>query len=77
MAVTTKQFRKDTDLDLVWDFMVEVYDRDKGGRVAAPFFEYAVFSSWMDKSYLSLDRLWFDGGKVVGFVFHEAPVTDI
>ena len=38
MAVTTKQFRKDTDLDLVWDFMVEVYDRDRGGRVAAPFF---------------------------------------
>ena len=76
MDITTKQFQISTDLDIVWDFLVEIYNRGKGG-LAAPFFEYAVFSSWMDKSYLSLDRLWFDGRKVVGFVFHEAPVTDI
>ena len=76
MIITTKQFQIDTDLNLVWDFLVEIYDREKGG-VAAPFFEYAVFSSWMDKTCLSLNRLWFDGQKVVGFVFHENPVTDI
>ena len=64
MSITTKQFRMDADLNTVWDFIVEIYDRKKGG-VAAPFFEYAVFSSWMDDTYLSLDRLWFDGGKVV------------
>ncbi|MBO4579710.1 MAG: GNAT family N-acetyltransferase, partial [Clostridiales bacterium] len=28
-------------------------------------------------SYSFLDRLWFDGDKVVAFVFYEAPVTDI
>ena len=47
MNITAKQFDKDTDLDLVWDFLVEIYERGKGG-VAAPFFEYALFSSWMD-----------------------------
>ena len=77
MDITTKQFRKETDLNTVWDFMVEIYDREKGGGVAAPFFEYALFSSWMDKTYLDLNRLWFDGRKVVGFVFGENPVTDI
>ena len=74
--ITTKQFDLKTDLDLVWDFLAETYERGKGG-VAAPFFEYAVYSSWMDKAYLSVNRLWLDGPKVVGFVFHEAPVTDI
>jgi GNAT superfamily N-acetyltransferase len=31
----------------------------------------------MDASYSHLDRLWFDGDKVVAFVYYEAPVTDI
>lgn len=31
----------------------------------------------MDTSYSFLDRLWFDGDKVVAFVYYEAPVTDI
>ena len=43
----------------------------------APFFEHALQSSWMDLSYTFLDRLWFDGDKVVAFVYYESPVTDI
>lgn len=31
----------------------------------------------MDKSYQHLNRLWFDGNRVIAFVFNEAPVTDI
>ena len=54
-----------------------VYDPENGGGVSAPFFEYALFSGWMDKTHLNLDRLWFDGRKVVGFVFNEEPVTDV
>ena len=50
MGITTKQFQKEPDLDPVWDFMVEIYDREKGGGVAAPFFEYALYSSWIDLS---------------------------
>jgi len=76
-AITTKQFQILTDINLVWDFFVEIYDEKQGGGVAAPFFEYAIQSSWMDKSYQFLNRFWFDGEKTVGFVFNEAPVTDV
>ncbi len=75
--ITTKQFQVLTDIDLVWDFMVDVYDPCYANGIAAPFFEYAVTSTWMDKSYLHLDRLWFDGEKLVGFVFAEDPATGV
>jgi len=75
--ITTKQFQQLTDINLVWDFMVEVYDNRFANGVAAPFFEYALMSSWMDKNYLYLDRLWFDGDRVVAFVFYENPVNSI
>lgn len=76
MKTTTKQFQILTDINLVWDFFVETYDREKSGRIVAPFFEYAILSSWMDNSYSYLNRFWFDGNKVVAFVFYESPVTD-
>jgi len=75
--ITTKQFQILTDINLVWDFFTDIYDRERGGGVAAPFFEYAIQSTWMDKTYSYLNRLWFDGDKVVAFVFNEAPVTDV
>ena len=77
MGITTKQFQKFTDLNLVWDFLVDIYEQKKDNGVAAPFFEHAIKASWVDSSYSYLDRLWFDGDKVVAFVFYEAPVTDI
>ena len=75
--ITTKQFQLLTDINLVWDFLVETYDWKNDCGRAAPFFEYALTSSWMDTSYSFLDRLWFDGDKVVAFVYYENPVTDI
>ncbi|MGN0314249.1 MAG: GNAT family N-acetyltransferase [Fusicatenibacter sp.] len=77
MNITTKQFQILTDINLVWDFFVDIYDRERGGGVAAPFYEYAIQSSWMDTTYQYLNRFWFDGDQVVGFVFNEYPVTDI
>ena len=77
MNITTKQFQLLTDINLVWDFLVETYDWKNDCGRAAPFFENALTSSWMDSSYSFLDRLWFDGDKVVAFVYYEAPVTDI
>lgn len=77
MSITTKQFQLLTDINLIWNFMVETYDRDNRTGVAAPFFEYAITSAWMDTSYQFLNRIWFDGDKVVAFVFNESPVTDI
>lgn len=75
--ITKRQFQMFRDLDLVWNFLVEIHDRYLANGVAAPFFEYAITSSWMDKAYQHLNRLWFDGEKVVAFVFNEAPVTDV
>ena len=77
MVITTKQFQLLTDIDLVWDYLVDIYDRENGSGMPAPFFEHAIRASWMDSSYSHLDRLWFDGDKVVAFVYYEAPVTDI
>jgi len=77
MNITTRQFQLLSDVNLVWDFLTDIYDRKIGSGVAAPFFEYALQSSWMDQSYSFLDRFWLDGDRVVAFVFYEAPVTDI
>ena len=77
MNITTRQFQLLTDAGLIWDFLTDIYDREKGSGVAAPFFEYALQSSWMDTSYCYLDRLWLDGDRIAAFVFYEAPVTDI
>lgn len=77
MNITTKQFQILSDMELVWNFLVENYDRKNCSGMAAPFFEYALSSSWMDKSYTYLDRIWFDGDKVVAFIYYESPVTNI
>ncbi len=77
MNITTRQFQLLKDNDLVWNFLVDVYDWKNGSGMPAPFFEYALQSSWMDKSYSYLDRLWFDGDRVVAFVYYESPVTNV
>ena len=77
MSITTKQFQILTDANLIWDFFVEIYDREHRTGVVAPFFEYAITSSWFDTTNIYLDRIWFDGDKVVAFVFYESPSTDI
>ena len=73
----TKQFQILTDINLVWNFLTDIYDRENGSGVAAPFFEHAILASWTDNSYSYLNRLWFDGDRVVAFVFYESPATDI
>ena len=47
MAITTKQFQKFTDLDLVWDFLVEIYEYKFLGQV--PDFEEDVDKSWLEE----------------------------
>lgn len=73
-SIITKQFNLLTDCNMAWDFFVDVYETS---HVEAPFFEYAVTSSWMNKDYLHLCRFWLDGKKTVGFAFYESPVTSI
>ena len=79
-SIKTKQFQILTDINMAWDFMVDVYDAigDKVvSGIVAPFFEYALTSSWMNKDYLHLCRFWLDEDLVVGFVFYEASVSSI
>ena len=69
MNIRTKQFQILTDIDLVWKLMTDVYNHEESNGPAAPFFEYAVTSPWMDKDYLRLNRIWLDGDNPVAFVF--------
>lgn len=75
MDIRTKQFQILTDIELAWKLMTDVYDHEESNGPAAPFFEYALISSWLDKNYLRLNRFWLDGNTPVGFVFYEQPVT--
>lgn len=78
-TLRTKQFQILTDINMAWNFMVEVYSEAKKngmGSIEPPFFEYALTSSWMNKDYLHLCRFWLEEDKVVGFVFYE-NLTDI
>ena len=75
MGIRTKQFHILTDAELAWRLMTDVYNHEESNGPAAPFFEYAVISSWLDKDYLRLNRFWLDGDLPVGFVFYEHPVT--
>lgn len=61
----------------IYQFMVDIYERDWRNGVAAPYLEYALSSDWMDKSYTHRNRIWEDNGKIVAFVFTESPVTDV
>ncbi len=73
-TIRTKQFQILTDINMAWDFLVEMYSvaADKGkGSIEPPFFEYALTSSWMNKDYLHLCRFWLEEDEVVGFVFYE------
>ena len=77
MTYRTKQFQALTDIDLAWDLMTDVYCPDDRNGPAAPFFEYAVNSSWLDKRYLPLNRFWLDADRPAAFVFYENPVNAI
>ncbi|MBE5800662.1 MAG: GNAT family N-acetyltransferase [Clostridiales bacterium] len=77
MAITTKNFQLLGDNQLAWDLMIENYAPCCVTGMPAPFFEYALTSSWMDKRFTYLNRFWLDEGKPVGFVFYESPLTNV
>lgn len=47
MAITTKNFQFLTDIDLAWNLMTESCMPFGDNGMPAPFFEYALSSSWM------------------------------
>lgn len=77
MAITTKNFQILSDNQLAWDLLIRNYAPRFAKGMPAPFFEYALSSSWMDTSLTYLNRFWLEDGKPVGFVYYESPVTHV
>ena len=77
--ITQRPFRLLADCEKIYQFLIEIYERDWRNGVPAPFFEYAYasFSYWMDISYSYKNRIWECNGEIVAFCFYENPVTDI
>lgn len=77
--ITTRQFSVLADCGKIYQFMLDIYERDWKNGVPAPFFEYAFssFAYWMDITYSYKNCIWEDHGEIVAFCFYEAPVTDI
>ena len=63
---------------LLFISFVKLICRRKGKNgVPAPFLEYALVSSWMDKSMVHRFKIWEDDGKMVGLVFYENTINDV
>lgn len=77
MNITHRQYRILSDHMAVYQFMLDIYERDWRNGVPAPLLEYALSSDWMDKSLVHRNRIWFDDDKIVALVFYENPVTDV
>ncbi|MDE7430030.1 MAG: GNAT family N-acetyltransferase [Lachnospiraceae bacterium] len=77
--ITTRQFSVLADCGKIYQFMLDIYERDWRNGVPGPFFEhaYASFAYWMDITYSYKNRIWEDNGEIVAFCFNESPVTDI
>lgn len=78
-SITQRPFRILADCERIYQFLLEIYERDWRNGVPAPFFEYAYasFSYWMDISYSYKNQIWECDGEIVAFCFYENPVTDI
>ena len=74
--ITTRQYQILADHMRIYQFMIDIYEKDWRNGVPAPFLEYALSSEWMDKSYTHRNRIWEDNGQIVAFCFTESPVTD-
>lgn len=75
--ITSRNFRILCDFMDIYQFMVDVYDKNWKNGVPAPFIEYALSSDWMDKSYVHRWKIWEDNGKIVGLVFYENPINHV
>lgn len=61
-----------SDFIEVYEFMIDVYEKDWRNGVPAPFLEYALSSGWSDKTMSHRNMIWEDGGRIVGFCFYES-----
>lgn len=48
--IISRNFRVSCDFMDVYQFMIDIYEKDWRNGVPAPFLEYALSSAWMDNS---------------------------
>ncbi|MFR8337599.1 MAG: hypothetical protein ACLVAW_13515 [Eisenbergiella massiliensis] len=65
--ITTRQYQILADHMRIYQFMIDIYEKNWRNGVPAPFLEYALSSEWMDKSYTHRNRIWEDNGQIVAF----------
>lgn len=75
--ITTRNFRILCDFMNVREFMIVIYEKDWKNGAPAPFFEYALSSSWMDKTFTHRNCIWEDRGRIVAFCYYENPINNI
>ncbi len=75
--ITSRAYQYLVDHTAIYHFMIEIYERDWRNGVPAPFLEYALCTTWMDKRYLHRNRIWFDDEKIIAFVFTENDPSQI
>lgn len=68
----TRPFSILKDGPRVYRLMTDAYARDWRNGVPAPFFEYAMTSSWADTTQTHRDMLYLRGGRAVAFCFYES-----
>lgn len=60
--IISRNFRVLCDFMDVYQFMIDIYEKDWRNGVPAPFLEYALSSDWMDKSLIHRWKIFFWGG---------------
>ena len=75
--ITSRNFSILCDFMDVYQFMIDIYEKDWRNGVPAPFLEYALVGDWMDKSKVHRFKIWEDNGVMVGLVFYENPINDV
>lgn len=70
--ISARQYQILADHMSIYQFMIDIYEKDWRNGVPAPFPEYALSSEWMDKSYTHRNRIWEEDGNIVAFCFTAA-----
>lgn len=72
--ITKRPFMILSDFMAVYQFMIDIYEKDWRNGVPAPFLEYALSSGWSDKTMSHRNMIWEDDSRIVGFCFYESQL---
>ncbi|MDF2948993.1 MAG: N-acetyltransferase [Sedimentibacter sp.] len=72
--ITKRPFMILSDFMTIYQFMIDIYEKDWRNGVPAPFLEYALSSDWSDKTMSHRNMIWENDGRIVGFCFYESQL---